>query len=279
MANDLVPTNPNNDLPDYLKGTEQVDLGGLDSSDFKIPRVKLLQALSPEIRAFPGVAMVGNFWHDVANKSLGDKFNMVVAKPSKRVILWAPRKTMGGGMLAFSADGKYWASGGNSSFDITLEGKRVVKWSTGKDVAASRLLDWGSSDPENEKSPPAATLIYEYMCYLPDHPDLSPCVIGLYRTAVANAKKLNTELMAARKPLPSMIIECTAKEEQSDGNVWMVPSFRRNGFATKQVYDIATNLATQYAAYTASYTPEEVSAPAANSGGAKVVPKDDEIPF
>ena len=281
MANDVVKVNTNNNVPDYLRGAESnTGLVGLDQSDYKVPRIKLLQPLSPEVRNFPGKALPSEFWHDGANKSLGTDFTFVAAMVSKRVILWAPRDTMGGGMLAFSKEGKYWATGANTTFDITLKGKKTpVKWSTGKDVANSKLLDWGSSDPEDAKSQPAATLIYEYLCYLPDHPELSPCVMGVYRTGIVNAKKLNTSLLMRRKPVASAVIKCEAEEMRDGNNVWNVPSFSLNGYADETTYKIATELAKQYAEYTATYTPEEVTTSNDTSVTKGKITVGDEIPF
>lgn len=247
------------DVPDYLVASNTSDgLIGLDGSDFKIPRIQVLQPLSPALRSFPGEARPDEFWHNGANMSLGKEFIFVPCVASKRVILWAPRDTMEGGMLAFSADGKNWTTGGNKTFDITLKGNRKVKWSTGKSVPQSRLLDWGSSDPDDDSSTPAATLVYEYLCYLPGHPELSPCMLGVYRTGVNNAKKLNTNLLMQRKPIASIAVKCFVDIQQEGKNTWSVPNFKLAGFVQRKDFDIACDMAEQYGKYTSEQVPEDV---------------------
>jgi hypothetical protein len=249
-------------------------LEGLDQSDYKLPRIKLLQPLSPEVRSFPGQAIPSQFWHCGANVDLGTQFDFVAAVASKRVILWAPREA-GGAMLAYSADGKTWTTGGDQTFDLELKGKKRVSWNTRENVVQSRLLEWGSSDPSDEKSPPAATLIYEYLCYLPTHPDLSPCMLGVYRTAIHNAKKLNTSLLMLRKPLAAVKISCFSDMMQEGGNAWAVPNFKLAGYVQLKDYEVAKEMAAQYTSYTAEYHPDEERGSKAKLASIT----NDEIPF
>ena len=266
------------DMPEHLKNESAAGINGLDSSDFKLPRIKLLQALSPEVRAYPGKAIPGHFWHSGANVSLGNDFKFVPASASKRAILWSSRNN-GAKLVAFSSDGRNWSMGGNQSHELTVKGlPKPVMVNTGKDVVSSRLLEWGSSNPADPKSPPAATLIYEYLCYLPDHPEMSPCIMGMYRTAIDNAKKLNTSLLQIRKPIYSVVVDCISEEIQENGNVWSVPSFKLAGWASKEAYTISKKMSEDYEAYTAVYTSDEVTGN--SSSASKSAPiKDDEIPF
>ncbi len=286
MAKDIVKASSNlpesfvpfTDLPDHLKDENATGIKGLDSSDFKLPRIKLLQALSPEVRAYPGIAIPGHFWHTGSNTSLGSDFKFVPATASKRVILWSSRNN-GAKLIAFSQDGRNWTSGGNQKHQINVKGvPNPVTIATGKDVASSRLLEWGSSNPSDPKSSPAATLIYEYLVYLPDYPSLSPCMLGMYRTAIDNAKKLNTSLLQMRKPIYSVVVDCIAEELQDNGNVWSVPSFKLAGWATKNAYVIAKQMSEEYDAYTANYTADEVEGNSSSSKSNAPI-KDDEIPF
>ena len=69
-------------------------------------------------------------------------------------------------LLARAADGENWDRP-NQRFDVVLEGGQKVEWFTGKNVQASGLLNWGSSDPNNPNSVPAANLVYTLI--LRDH--------------------------------------------------------------------------------------------------------------
>ena len=269
------------DVPEHLRNETSTGIKGLDSSDFKLPRIKLLQGLSPEVEAFPGKALKNNFWHTGRNMSLGDNFKLVVVNAGKRVLVWSSRQ-LNAKLLAFSRDGKTWDYGGNSILEINVKGVATpVKISTGKDVPSSRLLEWGSTNPSDPRSPPAATLIYEYLCYLPDHPELSPVIMGMYRTATDNAKKLNTSLLQMRKPCYSLIVDCVAEKLTGPEGAWSVPSFKLAGWAPKTTFDLCKSMAEEYETYVGAYSPDDGDEvkPTANMSSGKSIPKDDEISF
>lgn len=251
---------PLSQLPDYLKGDERTGIETLGQGDFKIPRIKLLQALSPEIKTFQGKAIPGEFWHSGLNISLGNEFTFVPAIAGKKVILFNPRSN-GGGILAFSRDAIKWQTGGNEKHSVNkiFKGQKdAIIWDTKRDVSSSGLLEWGSSIPDNSNSQPAATLIYEYLCYLPDMPNLSPCVMGLAKTALPNARQFNTALLMLHKPTASIAVRCFADEENEGENSWWVPAFEPKGFVSKEVFEAAKTLGDQHSAYQADYDVADV---------------------
>lgn len=266
---ELVKTNDSNthtailpldQTPDYLKGNERSGMETLGQGDFKIPRIKLLQALSPEVKTFPGKAIPGEFWHSGLNISLGSDFTFVPSIAGKRVILFNPR-TNGGGILAFSRDAVKWHTGGNEKHSVNkiFKGQKdAIIWDTKKDVQSSGLLEWGSSIPDDGNSQPAATLIYEYLCYLPDMPNLSPCVMGLAKTALSNARQFNTALLMLHKPTASVAVRCFADEKNEGDNSWFVPAFEPKGFVSKQIFEAAKALADQHASYQTNYDASDV---------------------
>lgn len=253
-------------VPDYLPlETKNSGIGNLDKDDFKTPRISLLQGLSPELQSFPGVAMANNFWHTGMSIGLGTSFKFVPLKASKRVILFRPRTDAGGGMLAMSMDAKTWQMGGNSEFKVKLkERKEPVIWKTGKDVISSGLCDWGSYNPDEDRSSPAATTFYEYLIYLPDRPDLGPCVLSSSKTGLSYAKTFNTSLLTIAntgKPIYCTVVEAFSQPENSDGNSWTVPNFKMLGYAPKDIYEVSRNLADKYADYKVEYNQEDAAAP------------------
>lgn len=255
-------------VPDYLKDTESTGLEGLGKDDFKVPRIKLMQALNPEVREFQGVAIPGEFWHTGGSLSLGSEFIFVPVIVGKRAVLWDPNNgQQGGDILAFSKNGLTWDSGENKEFKVKLKGGKDVVWKTGKSVPASRLIEWGSLDTSEDNSPPAATLIYEYLCYLPDHAQLSPCVMGTFRTAIPNAKSLNTSLLGLRKPTASIAVRCFAVEKQEGKQAWFVPQFKTAGYVSKELYSVTSKLAEQYSDYQAEYSKDEAQAAPAEDDG------------
>lgn len=255
----IIPLDSN---PDWLpKAPSNKGMEALGKDDIKTPTIVLLQALSPQIKTYQGVAFPGEFWHTGMNVSLGASFNFVTALISKRVILFRPREDQGGGILAFSRDGKTWQTGGNSEFRVKLKGKKeTVVWKTGKDVISSKLTDFGTMDPEDRESPPAAMTSYEYLVYLINNPELSPVVIRASKTALPSGKALNTSLMTlakANKPIQSVAINCSVENKKNDIGEWTIPIFKTVGYVPKNIYLAAVEMADKYGDYNIDYTQDE----------------------
>lgn len=257
MGTDLTKANTTSMAkPSYLSGNESSGLGELDSNDFKIPRVMLLQALSPAVNEHKGEAIPGHFWHNGLNIDLGPKVNIVPLLVRKRVILWRPQTDQGGGMLAFSADCKTWQSGGNTRHTVFLKGiKEPVIWDTKDNVMRSGLLNWGTSNPADPNSPPAATMSYEYLCYFPDMADIGPAVLSCNKTGLARARQFNTALgikANANIPAYALMVEMTAAEEKDGNQVWTVPSFKLSGYIPEETFKITKALHEQHKNYVAA---------------------------
>lgn len=249
------------ELPDYLKGNEKLGTEALGKEDVKIPRIKILQPLTPEVNSYRGKAIPGEFWHTGANLPLGSEFKFIPVIVGKRVVLWRPRDDGNGGILAFSRDAVKWISGANQKFEVKLKGvKGTVTWETGKDVASSGLLEFGSSNPDEPNSAPAATLAYEYLAYLPDHPELSPVVLGVMKTGIPNAKALNSYLLQMRRPTTCLAIRCFSDEVTKGRDSWHVPKFEPAGYATKEVFDMLEKMKENYADYQTDMTQEDEDA-------------------
>lgn len=265
------------DGDDYLPAkVENTGIDNLDKTDFKTPRIMLLQGLSPQLQSFPGVALANNFWHSGMNISLGESFNFIPLKVSKRIILFRPRNDQGGGILAISMDARTWQNGGNTKYTVKIkEKKEPVVWDTGKDVISSKLTDFGTHNPDDDRSPPAATLFYEYLVWLPERPELGPCVFSASKTGVPFAKTFNTSLLTlanAGKPTYSCVVKAFPEWQEGDGNKWTVPNYQLLGKATKELYEKAKQLADDFANYKVEYTQ-------ADDGSEKGSVIDDEIKF
>lgn len=188
--------------PDY---GDDAGLGkeNLDQSDLEIPRIKLIQALSPELTQFDYLRP-GMLWHTAAEQVIEQPFIGVPIYVDKRYILWNPRDS-GGGILARADDGVHW-SPSNSEFAVKLDkkdGGGLVKWKTRKTVQESGLAEWGSMNPQDPNSPPAATLMYSYVLGFPEL-DLPVAVISFQRSSVRIGRQLNTKIKTVRAPLFAM---------------------------------------------------------------------------
>jgi hypothetical protein len=176
--------------------------------------------------------------------SLGSSVNFVVADRRKKYLLSAPMED-GQGVLARADDAVTWDRLGKWS--VKQKGvKNPVVWEiTDLNVAASGLMDWGSYNPDDEKSPPAATLFYDYLVFLPDHLDLGPAVISLARSSIKPAKKgLNDKIALHQtndRPMQAVIFNASVGDEQNgDGQGFKNWRFTGAGFVqNKALFDLS----------------------------------------
>lgn len=214
-------------LPEHMRGKAGKGIGNLDASDYEMPRIKLIQGISEEIQTFDGLK-AGDFFHTLAEHSFGPALRIVPLYLSKRFVLWRPRPE--GGILARSDDGVHWIPA-NATFDVQInkQGKRV-KWSTKGTVAQSGLAEWGTFDPEDPNSQPAATLCYAIAAALPDFPEYSPAVLLLQRSGVAPAKKLQGKIRISGAPSYGMIFNMSSFVDQSPNGPFHNYQFAGAGF-------------------------------------------------
>lgn len=238
-----VATPDKDQLPAYLQGVNVNNTDNFDSSDVVIPRIKLLQGISPEVEVFDE-AKSGEFWHTGMDISLGASINFVVADRRKKYLLSAPMED-GQGVLARADDAVTWDRLGKWS--VKQKGvKQPVVWEiTDLNVAASGLMDWGSYNPDDENSAPAATLFYDYLVFLPDHLDLGPAVISLARSSIRPAKKgLNDKIALHQtngRPMQAILFNASVSDEQNgDGQGFKNWRFTGAGFVQdKALFDMA----------------------------------------
>lgn len=223
---------PVDQLPAYLQGKTVVNDDNFDSSDVVLPRIKLLQGISPEVEAFDE-ARSGDFWHSGMDISLGNNVKFIVADRRKKYLLSAPLED-GQGVLARADDAVTWDRLGE--WTVKIKGvKNPVKWAiTDLDVAKSGLSSWGSSQPDDEDSAPAATLFYDYLVFLPDHLDLGPAVISLSRSSIRSAKRgLNDKIQLHHtngRPMQAIVFNAASFEDSADGQAFKNWRFTGAGF-------------------------------------------------
>lgn len=228
----------NDNAPAFLGGYAVPQEDNFDSSDVVIPRIKLLQSQSGEVQTFDN-ARIGEFWHTGFDMPLGTNFRFVIADRRKKYLLVAPLAD-GQGILARSDDAVNWDRLGE--WQVKIKGVRnPVTWSIDtKDVLKSKVLQWGSSNPENEDSPPAATLFYDYLVFCPDMPDLGPSVISLARSQIRKAKKgINDKIALHRthgRPMQALIFSASSVEEHGDEGPYRNWSFQSAGFVQDEAF-------------------------------------------
>ena len=258
------PLVASNDAPDYLKNYKGPKTNTtMETEDLIIPRIKLLQGISPEVTAYES-AKAGMFWHNVLNTPIGDDFRFIPVMSRKHYILFAPRGDARS-VLARAPDARNWQPA-NQTFEVKLKGvPKPIKWTTKDTVAQSRLADFGSSNPDDPQSPPAATLIYEFLAFLPDHPEFSPAIISLARSGIKRGKNLNSsiELRATRVPQFAQLYRATHTEEKGAEGPYLVWQFASDGVATEPDFNAAVALADRFKATSFRAADEDLSEEAA----------------
>lgn len=232
---EVVAASTNSNLPSYLAGhTGGSGLKSMETSDFTIPRIKLLQGISPEVEAFEA-AKAGYFWLNVMDQLLGSTIDIIVCADRKRVLLLPPIGDARG-ILARADDGKNWTPP-DGEWEVKLKNvKKPVVWATKPTVRESGLLEFGSSNPEDPDSNPAATLFYEYLVYLPKYPQFSPVLFSLARSQAKRAKDLNGKIEFRGAPMQSQIFTATPTNEKGPEGGYFNVAFASNGFADEETY-------------------------------------------
>ena len=184
----------NQALPAHLQGGKKASFGNISASDLIVPRVKLLQATSPEVEAFDS-AKTGLFWHTLAEQPLGNELRFVPLVLKKELVLWAPRGD-DRGILARSSDCINWDEGyANMKFGVKIKGvKEEITYETKGSVAESKLDQFGSLNPQDPDSRPAASLTYRMLFFFPDYADLSPALVINTRSSVKAARSLISKI-------------------------------------------------------------------------------------
>lgn len=225
-------TQDKDQLPAFLQGQNFTREDNFDTSDIVLPRIKLLQGISPEITTFDN-AKVGEFWHSGMDISLGSKIRFVIADRRKKYLLSAPLED-GQGVLARADDAATWDRLGKWSIKIKGQKQPVIWEIKDLDVVQSGLTEWGTMIPGDEDSGPAATLFYDYLVFLPDHLDLGPAIISLARASIKKAKKgLNDKIALHQnngRPLQALVFEAGSVDEQSDSGGFKNWQFQSGGF-------------------------------------------------
>lgn len=239
-----VPAAGGANVPDYVRsmGPATSGLAGLDQKDFVIPRAILLQKLSKQPEAFE-TAKPKKFWMTVVDLPLGDSLDFIVCSNRKRYLLLPP---MGDsrGILARADDGKTWTPD-KGEWQVKFDGiKDPVTWRiTHPDVRRSGLAEFGSSIPGNPDSKPAATLFYDYLVYLPDFPELSPCLISMARSMAKKARDLNGKIELRKAEMQTQRFRITPIDDKNPaGKEFYNIAVAYNGWATEAEYKLCKGI-------------------------------------
>lgn len=234
-------------LPAHLQGTTKTaKIGNIDSTDLIIPRVKLLQAVSPEVTDFDN-AKQGQFWHTILQECIGNEIRAIPIIVRKGYVLWAPRGD-DRGILARADDAMHWDQPDGTVFEVKSKNSPApVTYKLGSTVhdkvdGFPALSEFGSSIPGDPNSPPAASLTYQILWYFPDHPDLSPAVIINTRSSVKPAKALLSKIDLRPADHYYQQYKIGVVKEDNGGDAFFNFTYTADGYASEEDCSIAKGL-------------------------------------
>lgn len=209
----------------------------MDSSDITIPRIKIAQAMSEEVKA--GDMKEGDIFLNITGEVLaesGEALDVIILLYSKQYLLWADRKDPSKeGIMArarsIRIDGRlvYGWDKPNQTFETKIGGLTKVKWKTDDYLVPEEGLDaWGSQVPGDADSGKAATVHHDYIVVLPKF-DNMVAAFSLSKSQVKRAKDLNTALKMGNLPLCARKFTVITEQEKNDHGSFANIRFRPNG--------------------------------------------------
>jgi len=239
-------------LADYQGGTGNEDI---DSEDITIPRIKLAQGTSPEVKA--GEIPEGAYFLNITGEILaapGEPLRIIPVVRSKEYILWKDQNFEGGGMFARAQRVTIVMEGENivryewdkkdSTFENKIKGVLPVTWHTKTYVEDNGMQKFGSGDVNDPDSHPAATAHHNFIVSLPDH-EMLVAALSLSNTSVKKAKAFNAMLKIIPRGVPmfSRVFSLTAVDETNKANQkYKNYNFKPAGDASQDEFDVSRSL-------------------------------------
>lgn len=236
-------------LPDFLKG-EKGGAGteALSGNALSPPRLKLAQALSPELETYAGLK-AGGYFNNLTERVYDGAVSIIPCFLSESYLLFAPRVPgSSGGLLARADDGVHWnPSEGEFEVTINKQGHKAV-WKLAPTVGASGLANWGTSNPADKTSQPAATHVINCVCMAADKDGWEgPLVLSFVRSALKVGKKFASNLKLSRVPAYGRVFELASAKVEGPSGPYFEPRVKALGFVSnldtfaqaKEIYEIA----------------------------------------
>lgn len=216
-------------------------LGFEDDSmdDLIIPRIKIMQALSPEVQ--DQKARVGDIVNSLTLERLNDKVFIPVCKFNNHVY-WRDRSE-GGGIICRAADGKMGQMEDGST----------------KYCAQCRLCEFDNSK-QGREALPKCTKYINFLGFFAD--DMMPIILSFAKTNMAEGKKMYSMAKVSRQNIWNFGYKLVSKEKTKNNNRWYIIDPVSNGQTSDDVRQIGMELYKQFAGTmsTVNYDMNETSA-------------------
>jgi hypothetical protein len=219
------------EIPEFMKNAKPgLGTEGLSTNALTPPRLKLIQALSPEIEEYENLRP-GEFFNSVSGENYGPSVEIIPCYLSEAYFLFAPRVPgETGGLLARANDGIHWQPA-DATFEVTIDKKGTkTTWKTAETVQRSGLDQWGTFDPSDKKSPPAATHALNCVCLVTKSLQSGPMVLSFVRSALKTGKKFAGNLSMARVPSFGRVFELSSIKVEGPSGPYYEPRVKATGF-------------------------------------------------
>ena len=226
MAKNVAKKEATDVIPSWMQDDAGLGTEAIGTDAMEMPRVKLLQALSPELDDNEALR-AGMWFHTITEEEYGKELTIIPCYSTLSYILWRPQDD-GGGILARADDGVHW-SPPDAIFNVRLKGGQEVTWKTAKTVAASRLHLFGTENPEDPASHPAAVAMINVACLCPDMLDTGPFVVTFQRSGHSVGKKFMSNLKMSRIPSFGRMFNLTSVKIDGPSGPYLEPRVKAVG--------------------------------------------------
>ena len=194
-----------------------------DADDIIIPRIKVAQALSPEVKE--GTVKLGAIFNSLTAEDLTGKVFIPVCKFNNN-ILWRDRRD-GGGIICRAADGK------------------VCTWEDGTQRFCSqcRKCEFDNTK-QGREAIPTCTKYINFLGFFED--SFMPIILSFSKTNMAEGKKMYSMAKVTMQNIWNFGYKLESVERHKNGNDWFVINPVSAGQTSDEMREIAANLFSQF---------------------------------
>lgn len=222
-----------------------------DAEDMLIPRIKVAQALSPEVK--DGTVKIGSIFNSLTTEDLTGKTFIPVCKFNNHVY-WRDRRD-GGGIICRSADGK----------TGQYEDGRVLH------CAQCRKCEFDNTK-KGRDAIPVCTKYINFLGFFEG--EYMPIILSFSKTNMAEGKKMYSMAKVTRQHIWNFGYTLASVERHKNGNDWFVIDPRNAGQTSDETRAIAKELFDQFASTVTSIRYDMDEQKDAVEGTVEVVDKD-----
>lgn len=201
-------------------------LGFEDDSaeDLIIPRIKVMQALSPEVQ--DQKATIGTIINSLTLENVTDKVFVPVCKFNNNV-LWRDRND-GGGIICRAADGKI----------------GIMEDGTQRYCAQCRKCEFDNTKKGREAIP-TCTKYINFLGFFEDDP--TPIILSFSKTNMAEGKQMYSMAKVARQNIWNFGYKLTVTKKSNNANSWFIIKPIANGATSDEIRALGMDLYRQFA--------------------------------